>query len=81
MADFIDRLILVGGVTKIPYIQGKLRDLFKAKIVDEKVIEPISAVSIGAAYPRDPQHFSLCAQPYRFVLAGEDIPMVVASER
>lgn len=64
-APIFERVILVGGVTKIPYIRNKLKEIFGAsKIVEEKIIEPISAVAIGGAYPREPQHYSISVQPY-----------------
>jgi hypothetical protein len=63
---------LVGGVTKIPYIQNKIKGIFgEQKVVEEKVFEPISAVSIGAAYPKEADHFSISAPPYGFYLEGK----------
>ena len=71
-ASKIDRVILVGGITKIPYIRNKLIEIFgKEKIVEEKLIDPISAVALGGAYPRDPQHYSICVPPIRFFMEYE----------
>lgn len=69
---YIDKVILVGGVTKIPYVRHQLEKTFPGKLVSESVIEPISAVAIGGAYPREPQHYSLIAPPYGFFLEGID---------
>lgn len=64
-AASIDRVVLVGGVTKIPMIRKKLTSIFgDAKIVKETVVEPISAVAVGAGYELDPQHYSICVPPY-----------------
>jgi molecular chaperone DnaK (HSP70) len=61
----VDRVVLIGGVTKTPYIRQKLADMFgMAKIVEETVIEPVSAVAIGAAYPRERQNFSITHPPF-----------------
>ena len=65
----IDHVILVGGITKIPVIREKLSGIFgEEKIVEERVIEPISAVAIGAAYPREAQHFSITVPAIEFIL-------------
>jgi hypothetical protein len=66
--SLIDKVILVGGVTKIPYVRQCLETTFPGLIVDESVIEPISAVAIGGSYPREPQHYSLSVPPYGFFL-------------
>lgn len=60
----IDKVILVGGVTKIPYIRNGIEQIFPARIVSDILIDPISAVAIGGAYPREPQHYSLNSPPY-----------------
>ena len=71
--QFIDKVVLVGGITKIPVIRAKLAEIFgESKLISEQVIEPISAVSIGASYPREPQHFSLSVPPFGFVLEYRD---------
>lgn len=67
----VDRVVLVGGVTKIPYIQRRMQKLFGSnKVVEEHVFDPISAVSIGAAYPKEAEHFSISSPPYGFFLEG-----------
>jgi molecular chaperone DnaK len=43
----IDRLILVGGPTKIPYVQHVLRD--RLQIPFDTSVDPMSAVAMGAA--------------------------------
>jgi len=68
----IDKVILVGGVTKIPYVRQQLKKVFPGKVISESVIDPISAVAIGGAYPRESQHYSLTAPPYGFFIAGVD---------
>jgi molecular chaperone DnaK (HSP70) len=71
-ASTVDRVVLVGGVTKIPLIRAKIRQIFGSeKVTDEKVIDPISAVSIGAAYPKETEHFSISSPPYGFYLVGK----------
>jgi len=71
-AHGIDRVILVGGVTKTPYVQEKLIRIFgRDKIVQEKVIDPISAVAIGGSYPRESQHYSICTPPFGFYMEYE----------
>ncbi len=69
----IDKVILIGGITKIPLIRNKLSEIFSSeKIVKDTVIEPISSVAVGAAYPRDSQHYSISVPPYGFYLESED---------
>jgi len=69
--ELLDKVILVGGVTKIPYLRRKLEGTFPGKIVSETVIEPLSAVAIGGTYPHEPQHYSLSSPPYGFFLEAE----------
>lgn len=69
--QMVDRVVLVGGVTKIPLIQHEMERLFgEANVIEENVFDPISAVSIGAAYPREADHFSISSPPYGFYLEG-----------
>lgn len=71
-AKTIDRVILVGGITKIPCVRQNLEQIFGSeKIISETIIDPISAVAIGGAYPRDPQHYSICVPPFGFYLEYE----------
>ena len=68
-SDMIDHVLLVGGITKIPVIRKELSTIFgEEKLVEEQVIEPISAVAIGAAYPRESQHFSITVPAVGFRL-------------
>jgi|GEM_PF-3267717 len=68
-ARSISRVVLVGGVTKIPYIRQKLSKIFGAeKVISESVVEPVSAVAVGGAYPRQPQHYSIFVPPTGFYL-------------
>lgn len=51
----IDKIVFVGGTTKIPYlktvIQNELHTIFKNKIVKiESDIDPMTVVSVGASY-------------------------------
>jgi molecular chaperone DnaK len=65
----IDHVLLVGGVTKMPMVRERLIEVFGiSKVLPETVFEPVTAVAIGAAYPRDPQHFSVAFPPYEFAL-------------
>jgi len=67
----VNRVVLVGGVTKIPFIQRGIKRIFGTEnVIEEKVFEPISAVSIGAAYPKEAEHFSISSPPYGFYLEG-----------
>ena len=74
MANLIDKLVMVGGVSKIPYVRKKLEEIFqKHRLISETVIDPITAVAVGGAYPREPQHYSISVPPYGFYLDGENI--------
>lgn len=68
-SSMIDHIVLVGGVTKIPYVRESLVKLFgEQKIVEETVIEPVTAVALGGAYPHDPNHYSLVVPPIGYFL-------------
>jgi molecular chaperone DnaK (HSP70) len=68
-AATLDRVVLVGGVTKMPLIRRQLADVFGLdRLESESVIEPVSAVAVGAGYPHEPQHYSLAYPPIEFVL-------------
>ncbi|HVM71855.1 MAG TPA: hypothetical protein VMT91_08855, partial [Anaerolineales bacterium] len=67
--QFIQRVIPVGGITKIPYIRRRLAEVFgESKIVSENIIEPIMAVAIGAAFKKEKEHFSISVPPFGFTL-------------
>lgn len=44
----IERIILVGGTTYIPYVREKLKETFKVNI--DASIDPTTAIMVGAAY-------------------------------
>jgi molecular chaperone DnaK (HSP70) len=68
-ADCIQHVVLVGGITKIPFVRKKLIEIFgRGKIVEQTVVEPVSAVAIGASYPKDATHFSISAPPFGIIL-------------
>lgn len=68
-SSMIDHVVLVGGVTKIPFVRESLVKIFgKQKIIAETVIEPITAVAIGGAYAHDPNHFSIVVPPFGYFL-------------
>lgn len=68
-ANAIKQVVLVGGVTKIPYVRRKLIDIFgESKIVNQNVIDPVSAVAIGASYHKSQAHFSIANPPFSFEL-------------
>jgi molecular chaperone DnaK len=46
--DDIDRILLVGGSTRIPAVQAALKNFFKGKVPDRSV-NPDEAVALGAA--------------------------------
>ncbi len=46
--DTVDRIILVGGSTRIPAIQEQLKQMFQDKVLDRSV-NPDEAVALGAA--------------------------------
>lgn len=65
----IDHVMLVGGVTKMPFIRRSLEGLFgPGKLVTESAVDPIEAVSVGAGYSMEPGHFSLAYPPVGYVL-------------
>lgn len=71
-AQSVNKVILVGGVTKIPFIQRKIKRIFGSEnVVEENVFDPISAVAIGAAYPKEVEHFSISSPPFGFYLEGK----------
>jgi hypothetical protein len=68
-SEKIDHVVLVGGVTKIPYVRRHLEEVFGLeKITRETVIDPISAVAVGGAYEHDPGHYSIVVPPIGFSL-------------
>ena len=70
MARDIDRVILVGGVTRMPLVRERLTQLFDQKLLAElDVVDPINAVAVGAAYPVEAEHFNLLYPPYSIELA------------
>jgi molecular chaperone DnaK (HSP70) len=72
-ATQIDHVMLVGGVTKMPYIRRSVEEVFgKEKLVYGSVVDPIEAVCVGAGYPREPEHFSLAYPPLGYVLRMAD---------
>lgn len=75
MADDIDRVVLVGGVTKMPLVRQRILDIFgEERVISQDVVEPINAVAVGAAYPRELDHFSLLYPPYSIQLVLSDEP-------
>jgi molecular chaperone DnaK len=65
----LNRVVLVGGVAKMPLVRERLSQVFGAnRIVSESVIEPVTAVAVGCAYPREPQHYSLAHPPFEIAL-------------
>lgn len=70
----ITYVVLVGGVTKIPYIRERLERVFgRNKIVSEGVIDPIDAVAVGGSYPLNRQHYSLNAPPCEFFIKARRV--------
>jgi molecular chaperone DnaK (HSP70) len=50
LADFIDRIIVVGGSTRMPLINEQIRNLWGDDVVvSGEVIDPITATALGAA--------------------------------
>lgn len=75
MADDIDRVVLAGGVTKMPLVRQRIIGIFgEERVVSQDVVEPINAVAVGAAYPRELDHFSLLYPPYSIQLVLSDEP-------
>ena len=69
LGSSFERVIPVGGVTRIPFIRRKLAELFdESKIVSEEVVEPILAVVIGAAFKKEKEHYSISVPPFGFML-------------
>lgn len=74
-APTIDRVVLVGGVTKIPLVRNTIASIFgESKIEKESVIEPITAVAIGAAYPLSSVHYSIAHPPFEILMAYGGAP-------
>lgn len=68
-ASRIQKVVLVGGVSRIPLVRSQIASIFGSKkVVAESVIDPIEAVCIGAAYPREADHYSLAYPPFEVVL-------------
>lgn len=68
-ASTIKKVVLVGGISKIPLVRSAVAQVFgKDKLVSDSIIEPIIAVAVGAAYPREPQHYSLAYPPFEIEL-------------
>lgn len=75
MAGDIRAVILVGGVTKMPLVRNRIVDLFgESPVVEERVVEPITAVAVGAAYPRELDQFNLLHPPYSIQVVLSDQP-------
>jgi molecular chaperone DnaK (HSP70) len=71
--EYIDRVVLIGGTTQIPYVKKQLSKYFdEKKFTDQKIIEPILSVAIGGAYPHHEHHFSICFPPYELYLESSD---------
>lgn len=69
----INRVVLVGGITNIPYVKKELYKYFdKNKFSNEKTIPPILAVAIGAAYPHSEENYSICFPPYELYLESNE---------
>ncbi|NLG97287.1 MAG: Hsp70 family protein [Chloroflexi bacterium] len=72
VSSMFDNVVLVGGVTKIPFVRKSLAEIFgEEKITQEKIIEPVSAVAVGGAYEHDPDHFSLVVPPFGYFLTDD----------
>lgn len=65
----VDYVLLVGGVTKIPYIRNELSRIFGAHRIFEgfMIDDPITAVAKGAALDKEYQNLVLPAPPYSIV--------------
>ncbi|MCL4299785.1 MAG: Hsp70 family protein [Anaerolineae bacterium] len=75
MVPDIDQVVLVGGVTRMPLVRQRLIDLFgQERVVSQDVVEPINAVAVGLAYPREFEQFSLLRPPYAVELVLYDQP-------
>jgi molecular chaperone DnaK (HSP70) len=68
----IKKVVLVGGVTKIPFVQREIEKRFGKERVffETRVLDPVCAVSVGGAYPKETDHFSISSPPYGFYLEG-----------
>lgn len=70
---YINRVILVGGTTNIPYIKKELYKYFdKTKFSNEKIVPPILAVAIGASYQCNEENYSICFPPYELYLESAE---------
>jgi len=65
----VDYVLLVGGVTKIPYIRNELANTFgRRRIFDgDFITDPITPVAKGAALDKEYENLVLPAPPYSIV--------------
>jgi len=66
----IDYVLLVGGVTKIPFVKRQLEDAFGQDRIFEGYVldDPITAVARGAAYDKEYENLVLAAPPYSVIV-------------
>lgn len=54
LRKMVDRVLIVGGTTRIPYIRETLESLWgQNKVISGGVVEPITACSVGAAWGQE----------------------------
>jgi hypothetical protein len=65
----VDAVLVVGGMSRIPYLRARLADLLpKALVVDDLGVEPEEAVAIGLADPVGFDGVRLSRPPFDLVL-------------
>lgn len=70
LREDIDYVLLVGGVTKIPFLRRRLEATFGQDRIFEGYIldDPITAVARGAAYDKEYENLILAAPPYSVIV-------------
>jgi molecular chaperone DnaK (HSP70) len=49
LPDKVDAIVVVGGATRMPFILDEIRNSWEVDLVDERLIDPVTAVASGAA--------------------------------
>ena len=70
----IDYVLLVGGVTKMPFVRRRLEEAFGQDRIFEGFIldDPITAVARGVAYDKEYENLILAAPPYSVIVEHSD---------
>lgn len=54
MNSYVTKILLVGGITKIPLVRKTLKEIWDGgKFIEAKVVEPVEACAMGATWQND----------------------------